>query len=597
MDVWPYLALAVLAVGVYSNALGNGFAADDDSQLLSNPLVTNYRETLKVFGQDIWAFSKPVGATPSNYYRPIQILLYMLLYSVGNFNAVWFHAVMLAIHAANTLLVYRLGVHFLKDWRLAFAAGALFAVHPIHNEAVVWVAVLPDIFMTLVTLVILLLFTEQDARPSPGQIALHTALFLLAMFTKETAVVVPALLVAYEWLYLARTPREIWRNRGMYFSLGGAFAFYLAMRFYALGSLAPAQGGHFFLSGATLVLSMITLMGHYLASLIFPPDLSYFHVYHPTRDFGIAVAASLAAIATCVAGVFLWRRGKPALSFALLVILLPLIPVMNINGVGENVFTERYLYLPSVGFVWIAAWAWGFLLETPVLAWALYAALLGVYANIGWQRTPDWRDDIRLYTVTLNQYPGLASLRNSLGGAYELQGKHREAIAEFVQALALEPDKPDIYYNMGRALENSGQDPAAERAYEKALNMRPDFTLPMNNLAVYRRQERNYEAALGMLQRAVALRPNFEEAWLNLGLTYLDIQNYPAALNAFHSGLELDPAGRQPFAYIGHYGLGVCAEHMGDPARAQRELEIALRNHPNFAEAKAELAKLGSGSR
>ena len=92
---WPYLALALLAFLVYSNALANGFAADDDSQLLNNPLVVNYREIPRIFGQDIWAFSKPVGATPSNYYRPIQILLYMALYYAGNFNPVWFHTVML----------------------------------------------------------------------------------------------------------------------------------------------------------------------------------------------------------------------------------------------------------------------------------------------------------------------------------------------------------------------------------------------------------------------------------------------------------------------------------------------------------------------
>ena len=296
-----------------------------------------------------------------------------------------------------------------------------------------------------------------------------------------------------------------------------------------------------------------------------------------------------------IAGIFLLRRRMPVISYGLLVILLPLLPVMNINGVGENVFTERYLYLPSVGFVWIAAWAWGFLLSGKrqvVLGWILFTALLAVYAAIGWARTPDWRDDVHLYTVTLNRSPGLPSLRNSLGGAYELQGKHREAIAEFHQALALEPDKPDIYYNMGRALENSGQDGPAEKAYEKALAMRPDFTLPMNALAVYRRWERNYPAALDLLNRAVSLRPNFEEAWLNLSLTYIDVGNYPAALNAVHMGLELDPAGRQPFAYIGHYALGICAEHMGDPARAQRELTVALRDHPNFAEARAELEKV-----
>jgi tetratricopeptide (TPR) repeat protein len=371
------------------------------------------------------------------------------------------------------------------------------------------------------------------------------------------------------------------------------------MRVYALGSLAPAQGGHFFLTGPTLLFSMIALMGQYLASLIFPPQLSYFHVYHPKSQADLDVLLSLPAIAAVVAGIFLLRRRMPMISYGLLLILLPLLPVMNINGVGENVFTERYLYLPSVGFVWIAAWAWGFLLsEKPpekqqsLVAWSLFAVLLAVYTTIGWARTPDWRDDVHLYTVTLNQSPGLASLRNSLGGAYELEGKHQDAIREFQQALALEPDKPDIYYNMGRALENSGHDGLAERAYEKALAMRPDFTLPMNNLAVYRRQERNYPAALEMLKRAVGLRPNFEEAWLNLGLTYIDLQDYPAALNAAHMGLELDPAGRQPFAYMGHYILGVCAEHMGDPGRAERELTLALRNHPNFAEAQGELQNI-----
>jgi len=312
------------------------------------------------------------------------------------------------------------------------------------------------------------------------------------------------------------------------------------------------------------------------------------------------VALALPVIVAMVAGIFLLRRRIPMISFGLLVILLPLLPVMNINGVGENVFTERYLYLPSVGFVWIAAWAWGFLLSGKLqsrLAWSLFGVLLATYAAIGWARTPEWRDDVHLYTVTLNQYPGLASLRNSLGAAYELQGKHREAIREFQQTLALEPDKPDVYYNMGKALENSGQDGPAEAAYEKALSMRPDFTLPMNNLAVFRRQERNYQAALEMLKRAVGLRPNFEEAWINLGLTYIDVQNYPAALHALHMGLKLDPSGRQPFVYIGHYGLGVCYAHLGDLARAEEELTLALRDHPSFAEARTELQKVQAARR
>src|SRR4051812_46610364 len=72
--LWPYLALAVLAFGVYYNALGNGFVSDDNFQLLGNPLVTDWHQIPQIFQHHIWAFA---GQETTNYYRPIQIVLYM----------------------------------------------------------------------------------------------------------------------------------------------------------------------------------------------------------------------------------------------------------------------------------------------------------------------------------------------------------------------------------------------------------------------------------------------------------------------------------------------------------------------------------------
>src|SRR5205807_2535013 len=105
-QLWPYLLLVLLAFGVYCNALENGFVSDDDFQLLSNPLVTDWHQISQIFQHHIWAFA---GQETTNYYRPIQMVLYMALYYAFGFDAFVFHLGMILIHIANTLLVYVLG--------------------------------------------------------------------------------------------------------------------------------------------------------------------------------------------------------------------------------------------------------------------------------------------------------------------------------------------------------------------------------------------------------------------------------------------------------------------------------------------------------
>ena len=84
------------------------------------------------------------------------------------FDAFVFHLGMVLIHLGNTLLVYKLGRQLLKSRYAPLAAGIIFAVHPIHNEPVVWIAVLPDVLVTMVVLLALILFVRGNAAPRPG---------------------------------------------------------------------------------------------------------------------------------------------------------------------------------------------------------------------------------------------------------------------------------------------------------------------------------------------------------------------------------------------------------------------------------------------
>src|SRR5205807_7357218 len=104
------------------------------------------------------------GQETTNYYRPIQMVLYMAFYYAFGFDPFRFHLVMLLLHAANTMLVYRLAKRFIPH-EAALVAGILFAVHPIHNEAVVWIAVLPDMLLTFETLIAVGLFARWEGSP------------------------------------------------------------------------------------------------------------------------------------------------------------------------------------------------------------------------------------------------------------------------------------------------------------------------------------------------------------------------------------------------------------------------------------------------
>src|SRR5580698_540243 len=170
----PYATLVLIAVAVYCNSLLNGFITDDKLQVLANPLVTDIHKLPQLFGSGVWSFMGYQG----NYYRPAPFLLYALLYSVFGANAAAFHCLLVILHAANTALVYALARRLFGQsiQGAAWIAAALFAVHPIHTEAVDWIAALPDVLLTTLALCGLLAFVRQNGLPNRLQTAGHCGL-------------------------------------------------------------------------------------------------------------------------------------------------------------------------------------------------------------------------------------------------------------------------------------------------------------------------------------------------------------------------------------------------------------------------------------
>lgn len=458
----PILFLALLAFGVYANSLGSGFVGDDEQQLVQNPVVAQHQWTA-AFTSGVWAFRGVRG----NYYRPLQFVVYTTLHAIFGFQASAFHLAMVLLHVLNTLLVYWLALRLLARAPAALAAAALFAIHPIHTEAVNWVAALPDVLLTA----IVLFAVWQFARGA--SIAVHCLLYAAALLTKETGVMLAPLYVAYEWILLGRRWPEIRKNLLLYGALLATFAGYLALRWTALGGLAPGQQTFFHLTPAEFVGSAIVIAAQYAWKLVCPTGLNYFHVFHPTAAITPALLLSIVALAAAAWAAF--HRATPAaVRYSLFWIATTLVPALNLTGVGQNVLAERYLYLPSVGFVLLAGFGWEWWAARQSRpAWAVGIVLLCAGS---WQcvaRNADWHDEFTLLQKTVAQSPDSGLMHNNLAGSYLARNDLAHAVEQERLAVQLEPRSAAFHKNLGALLMAAGDPRAAIPEFEETLRLQP----------------------------------------------------------------------------------------------------------------------------
>jgi protein O-mannosyl-transferase len=517
-----YATLVLIAVAVYANSLSNGFITDDKVQLLGNPLVTDIHRLPQVFGSGVWSFLGYRG----NYYRPVQFLVYALLYWIFGPHALGYHCFMVLLHAANTALVYALARRLIVQSMpgAAWISAALFAVHPIHTEAVDWIAALPDVLLTTLSLAGLLAFVRQNGLPNRLQSAGHCGLYLLALLTKETGVMLLPLYAGYQWIvqakaasYASAMPSPLRRNNaGLYAGMAAAFAIYLVLRVHALGALAPAQQAFLQLSPAAFAMSAAVIAASYFARLVWPAGLNFFHVFHATSHATPQLALALAALAAVAWVAFRLRARQPMVSYSVFWIALTITPVLNLAGVGQNVFAERYLYLPSVGFVWLAGVAWAWLRgAAPPVAWPAAAAILLACAATAMARNADWKDDFMLLQATLKQSPESGYLHNLMAGVWVERDEFSRALDEQTLAVRYEPRSVTFHKNLGNIL--LGVDSAAAaREFEMVTRLQPSLAEGHLDLGLAYQALGDSMRAAAEYDRALAIAPDYLDAVVRL---------------------------------------------------------------------------------
>jgi len=579
--------MACLVVGAalpYLNTLRNGFVSDDEMQVLDNPYIRNFHHLLRIFTTPAASY---VGVETPKYYRPLMNVGYLLCYQVFGPHAFGFHLVNVVLHVLVVCAVFLLTKRMFQDRNLALMAAVLFAIHPIHSEAVAWIAASTDLQLSLFYLLTFWFFL---AVAQPGgrfsyfaQLAMAGS-FVLAIFSKEQAVTLPLLATVYEHFYRpdraeTRPARKVLR----YAVLWLLTVLYLLFRVRVLGALTSGFSLNQLTWFQTFV-SAIALVGRYLWKVLWPVDLRVFCPFHPSAGlFDPAVVGGVATLAVCCAlFFFLWRRAKP-LSFGLVWMLVTLAPVLNARWMPIFAFAERYLYLPSVGFCWLLGW--GFLrlrarasARSAVWSRALLTAFAILVALCSFRivtRNRDWRNNFTLYTNTLAACPDAYYVRKDLGATYWQIGDVESAEREFREVLKVEPQSTSALGGLGLVHLKKQHYSEAIEFFKKALEFDPYNAEARLYLGVTYMDTHSLELAETELRTAVSLFPLNSNARNALGKVYLDEGRTAEAEEQFRQSVEIEPN------IMGYGSLGLIHWRRGDVRLAEQEWREALRLAPN----------------
>ena len=636
-------ALVALVLLVYYNSITNSFVWDDHEQIVMNPAIRPAAPLTRIFSSDV-RFAHQDPAVQNQTYRPLQMLTYRIVGASFGFTPAPFHLTNLLLAIACVLAAFAVFWLLTRSTFSAFAAASLFAVYPIHTEAVDWIAALPDLGCTLFLLIALALFlaarrTEQPHRPAWLFPLLSLAAFAISLLWKETSAVFPILVVAYVLIVEKTGLRAALKASAAYWAI---LALYLIVRFSVLGGVATGARD-WALGPLQLLLTTSHLMLSYWLKLAWPFQLNAYYVFSPVRSLTDPRAiAAIVFVLAAIAGLIYLVRRSPLPAFAALWVGITLLPAMDIYAVGRNVFAERYLYLPSIGFCLLLVLAAtrliharaGKISQTRSYLASRHRSLRLFRRNHPAQPRLEGRQDalhpdpqpvaqrsIRphhgsvhperriprptdaeqnyLQAIALAKQetpqdrPDLVAAYKGLASLYADRSDNQRALQMLASAREIAPADPEIDSEEGLVLVRAGRWSEAEPLLEKTIAANPENENVLSTLGIVAWQyHHDLTKAVEWFSKALAAHPEQDgfsaSVHNNLGGVYGEQGDYVSSIAQYRLAVAISPQDPEYHTNLAN-ALGAAKRY--DEARS--EAEAALQIAPDDPAARAVLQNLG----
>ncbi len=514
---------------------------DDTAYVRENPLVQNpsWGSVRRFFSE----VGKP--STVRGYYQPLTMTSLMLdRFLSGRHESIRaYHCTNLLLHVANTALVAVLLYSLFGGALVAAVVALLFGLHPISVESVCWIAERKTVLATFFALWSLIAYVRFTRERKARFYLACVATYLLALLSKPITVPLPALMLLLDYWPLDRLQR-----RSVVEKLP---LFVLAIVFGVITYVSQSRTTTVYLPGDYNPWQVPLILGHnvifYLSKALYPVHLSAHYGYMTTH----AMLAGVIGTSLLVPLLLVSRRWTRAPMTGWLIFFVMILPALSIISVTPVTAANRYLYLPSLGFLLMAAWLlihvadW---LAARPRAWAcvpLGAALLVVLAaesRATRAYAGHWRDSVGLYEYLLTVTPRSAILHCDLGAALALTGRTGEAIEHYRQAVRIEPQYALAHFNLGAELAKSADttDEAIEQ-YQEALKIDPGLLNAHLNLVSALLAKGRLPEAVTHAEKAVQLQGEHVLAQYNLGKVLLIAGKAAEGLQHLHEALRINP--------------------------------------------------------
>ncbi|HET7498039.1 MAG TPA: tetratricopeptide repeat protein [Candidatus Eisenbacteria bacterium] len=548
---WAWLTgILVLTFAVYLPSLDNGFTNWDDAKYVTENLTLAHPSLHDILVRPL-----------EGNYHPLTVLSLAWNYRLSQLHPASYHGLNLLLHLANTALVFFFIRKLAGGLWAPVVTSLFFGIHPMHVESVAWIAERKDVLFVFFYLAGLIAYLEYRDSKRGGWLAATLAACVLSLASKPAAVTFPVALMLVDAYRGRRFDTAAIVEKTPFFALAIVAGLLTLHAQKAVGAIVDTPV--FPLFSRVLFAAYGTVS--YVVKLLVPLGLSAIYPYPVGGRVGPEFYVAFAALVVLLpAAVYLFRHNRAVL-FGLAFFLLNIALVLQFVTVGHALMADRYTYLPYVGLFfalsyWMDAgpppWAPGSSVKT--LTAGLLLLLVPVCAVQTWKRCGVWKDSATLWTDTIRHYPNRIYDAYFLRGTYyhHAVGDPAAALADYDEALKLNPRAAFALANKGTLLFDLGRADSAYVYLDRALQLKPDLAGALNNRGAIKGQRGDLPGAVADFSRAIASEPLFRDPYENRAVGYYMAGQFDKAIADTRRALELDPANPENHALwdaIGQY--------------------------------------------
>ncbi len=573
---------------VYWQSTSNGFVnLDDDRYITNNPLILHVDPKL-FFSKLQWMGN----------YHPLVLWVYSIIYSVAELTPSAYHRVELCFHLLNTSLVLFVILELTSLFEIAVVVSMLFGISPMHVESVAWISELKDLMYTAGFLGSAYMYIRYVRSDFKRKFFIWSIIFFfLSVLSKGMGVSLPIVLLLIDYYLGRKITRSVVAEKIPFFVLSLIFGIVAIKAQQELGAVQDLAVYSFPQRIVFACYAFIT----YIWKCIVPVHLSAYYGYPVKTGNTIdkIYYLYLPAVIALLTIVFLSVKRTRKLFFGIGFYSVTVALVLQLLPVGGCIIADRYSYIPSIGIFMLVAWLLFEIYQKSsamkITAITLFAIMTVAYSYMTFERTKVWKDGLALWGDAIEKGTLSAIAYNNHGVLLKLDGKLNEAMADYKNALKLNPRNEDSWSNIGLIYWQLGlpftkkADSLFSIAYKTAINQSDFDKTEPNSVAAMAKfynpehKDRFIETTLqnafkcfhegikckdsvelyfanatANLDTAIAISPDFATAYENRGSVRSTMGDQQGAIADYTKAIQLDPNFSDPLYNRGlvYYKLG-----------------------------------------